>query len=137
MNIICGAIIASAKEAALITETAHRDKQEVIDWCGGTYSSEWGFSKLLHWLRNNPDKRERFASALEHCDMVAAVLMRNHRSGEGAAVDLRDGAQVDVEFGAGWIAGGGISDDGRSVARRRAREIEWAIRGVATSLRGR
>jgi L-ribulokinase len=64
----------SAKEAALITDTAHRDKHEVIDWCGGTYSSEWGFSKLLHWLRNNPDKRERFASALEHCDMVAAVL---------------------------------------------------------------
>ncbi len=35
----------SAKEAALITDTAHRDKQEVIDWCGGTYSSEWGFFK--------------------------------------------------------------------------------------------
>ena len=74
MNIICGAIIGAAREAALITDTAHREKQEVIDWCGGTYSSEWGFSKLLHWLRNNPDKREKFASALEHCDMVAAVL---------------------------------------------------------------
>ncbi|MGC1902279.1 MAG: ribulokinase [Candidatus Acidiferrum sp.] len=64
----------AAREAALITDIAHREKQEVIDWCGGTYSSEWGFSKLLHWLRNNPDKREQFASALEHCDMVAAVL---------------------------------------------------------------
>ena len=47
---------------------------EAIDWCGGTYSSEWGFSKLLHWLRNNPDKRDRLATAFEHCDMVAAVL---------------------------------------------------------------
>jgi L-ribulokinase len=26
-----------------------------------------GFAKLLHWLRHNPQKRERFATALEHC----------------------------------------------------------------------
>ena len=38
------------------------------------YSSEWGFSKLLHWLRHNPDKRAEFVSAFEHCDMVAATL---------------------------------------------------------------
>jgi len=62
------------REAALITETAHRVKLPNIDWCGGVYSSEWGFSKLLHWLRNNPGKRDRMATALEHCDMVAAVL---------------------------------------------------------------
>ena len=35
---------------------------------------EWGFAKLLHWLRHNPDKRDQFATALEHCDMVAATL---------------------------------------------------------------
>jgi len=64
----------SWREAALITETAHRQKLQAINWCGGTYSSEWGFSKLLHWLRHNPAKRERFATAFEHCDMVAAVL---------------------------------------------------------------
>jgi L-ribulokinase len=64
----------SWREAALITETAHRQKLEAIDWCGGTYSSEWGFSKLLHWLRHNPEKSARFATAFEHCDMVAAVL---------------------------------------------------------------
>src|SRR6202041_1826078 len=29
---------------------------------------------LLHFLRHNPDKREAFASAFEHCDMVAATL---------------------------------------------------------------
>ena len=62
------------REAALITETAHRTGLEAINWCGGTYSSEWGFSKLLHWLRHNPDKRGKFVSAFEHCDMVAAVL---------------------------------------------------------------
>ena len=62
------------KEAAEITAAAHAHKLTAIDWCGGIYSSEWGFAKLLHWLRNNPEKRCRFATALEHCDMVAAVL---------------------------------------------------------------
>ncbi|MGO9228541.1 MAG: ribulokinase [Bryobacteraceae bacterium] len=62
------------KEAAEITAAAHQRGLEAIDWCGGKYSSEWGFAKLLHWLRHNPDKRERMATALEHCDMVAAVL---------------------------------------------------------------
>ncbi len=61
-------------EAAEITEAAHREDLEAIDWCGGVYSSEWGFSKLLHWLRHNPDKRNDFVTALEHCDMVAATL---------------------------------------------------------------
>lgn len=61
-------------EAAHITAVAHERGEPAIEWCGGTYSSEWGFSKLLHWLRHNPDKRERFATAFEHCDMVAAVL---------------------------------------------------------------
>ena len=61
-------------EAAEITEAAHREKLAAIDWCGGVYSSEWGFSKLLHWLRHNPAKREDLASAFEHCDMVAATL---------------------------------------------------------------
>jgi L-ribulokinase len=61
-------------EAALITELARIEKLEAIDWCGGIYSSEWGFAKLLHWLRHNPEKRDKFASAFEHCDMVAATL---------------------------------------------------------------
>jgi len=62
------------REASLITETAHRKELQVIDWCGGIYSSEWGFSKLLHWLRHNPEKRGRFVTAFEHCDMAASVL---------------------------------------------------------------
>jgi len=61
-------------EAAEITDAAHKEGLPAIQWCGGVYSSEWGFSKLLHWLRHNPDKRSQFASAFEHCDMVAATL---------------------------------------------------------------
>jgi len=63
------------KEAQQITELAHSEGLEAIEWCGGVYSHEWGFAKLLYWLRNNPEKRERFATAFEHCDMVAATLI--------------------------------------------------------------
>jgi L-ribulokinase len=62
------------REAAEITAAARAQTLPAIDWCGGIYSSEWGFAKLLHWLRNNPAARGRFATALEHCDYVAAVL---------------------------------------------------------------
>ncbi|HEV3511057.1 MAG TPA: ribulokinase [Candidatus Sulfotelmatobacter sp.] len=62
------------QEAAQITELARLEKVEAIQWCGGVYSSEWGWAKLLHWLRHNPEKREKFVSAFEHCDMVAATL---------------------------------------------------------------
>ena len=62
------------EEAQQITALAHAEKLEAIEWCGGVYSHEWGFAKLLHWLRNNPEKRAHFATAFEHCDMVAATL---------------------------------------------------------------
>ena len=37
-------------EAAEITRASTGCSLEAIQWCGGVYSSEWGFSKLLHWL---------------------------------------------------------------------------------------
>jgi L-ribulokinase len=61
-------------EAARITAVAHERGEAAIEWCGGVYSSEWGFAKLLHWLRHNPERRAAYVTALEHCDMVAAVL---------------------------------------------------------------
>jgi L-ribulokinase len=61
-------------EAEEITTKAHEMGLEAIEWCGGVYSHEWGFAKLLHWLRHNPGKRSLFVTALEHCDMVAATL---------------------------------------------------------------
>ncbi len=61
-------------EAEEITTKAHAMGLEAIEWCGGVYSHEWGFAKLLHWLRHNPDKRAQFVTAAEHCDVVAATL---------------------------------------------------------------
>ena len=64
------------EEAQQITELAHKENLEAIEWCGGVYSHEWGFAKLLHWLRHNPAKRDKLVTALENCDMVAATLAR-------------------------------------------------------------
>ncbi len=61
-------------EAEEITARARTEGIEALDWCGGVYSHEWGYAKLLHFLRHNADKRDRVATALEHCDMVAATL---------------------------------------------------------------
>ena len=73
------------KEAQEITAKAHALHLEAIEWCGGVYSHEWGWAKLLHWLRHaSEDKRARFATALEHCDMVAATL-----TGAASAKDLK------------------------------------------------
>ncbi len=71
-------------EAEEITRKAHEVGFEGIEWCGGVYSHEWGWAKLLHWLRHNPEKRSRFATALEHCDMAAATL-----SGVTSPADLK------------------------------------------------
>lgn len=61
-------------EAAEITALGRAEDLEALKWCGGTYSHEWGYAKVLHFLRHNPGLRTRFATALEHCDMVAATL---------------------------------------------------------------
>ena len=47
------------REAAEITAVARSEGLPALQWSGGVYSSEWGFSKLLHWLRNNPERRPR------------------------------------------------------------------------------
>ena len=64
-------------EAQEITDVGRAFGIEALEWCGGVYSHEWGFAKLLHWLRHNPTEREHFVTALEHCDMVAAHLTGN------------------------------------------------------------
>ena len=69
-------------EAEEITTKAHELGFEGIQWCGGAYSHEWGFAKLLHWLRHNPEKRARLATAVENCDLAAATLCGTTRASE-------------------------------------------------------
>ena len=65
----------SHREAAEITAAARSQALPALEWNGGTYSSEMGFSKLLHWLRNNPGKRPQLAAVMENCDLIVATLI--------------------------------------------------------------
>jgi L-ribulokinase len=69
-------------EAEEITRTAQQMDLEALRWCGGAYSPEWGFAKLLHWLRGNSQGRAQFATALEHGDMAVATLCGQQDSEE-------------------------------------------------------
>ena len=61
------------EEARQITELALAENLEAIHWCGDVYSHEWGFAKLLHWLRHNPELRPKFVTALEHFGFVQLI----------------------------------------------------------------
>ncbi|MDQ6611816.1 MAG: ribulokinase [Gemmatimonadota bacterium] len=113
-------------EAARITEVAHAMGVPAIEWCGGVYSSEWGFAKLLHWLRHNPDKRHAFVTAFEHCDMVAATLC--------GITDARFAARSICAMGHKWLWNanlGGFPDEEFFVA------VDPLLAGVRERLNGR
>jgi L-ribulokinase len=61
-------------EAAEITELARRDRPQFLAKCGGTYSSEWFFSKILHCLRADPEVFDAAYTWVEHADWLPAVL---------------------------------------------------------------
>jgi L-ribulokinase len=71
----------SAAEAAAITETARTHSPELLAPIGGTYSSEWWWSKIWHCLKVAPDVFDAAASWVELADFVPAVLagVRNPR----------------------------------------------------------
>jgi L-ribulokinase len=64
----------SAAEAAAITETARRYAPELLAPIGGTYSSEWWWSKIWHCLKVAPDVFDAAASWVELADFIPAVL---------------------------------------------------------------
>jgi len=61
-------------EAAEITENATAQGLPYLAKCGGTYSSEWFWSKLLRCLRVAPDVVEAAASWVEICDWIPATI---------------------------------------------------------------
>lgn len=46
-------------------------------YCGGVYSSEWFWAKLLHTIRKNEKVSKAAYTAIEHCDWITAVLCDN------------------------------------------------------------
>ena len=61
-------------EAAEITELAEKEHPEYLAKCGGTYSSEWFFSKILHCLRVDPKVFDAAYTWVEHADYMTALL---------------------------------------------------------------
>lgn len=64
----------SAEEAAAITETARRHAPEYLAPIGGTYSSEWWWSKIWRCLNVAPEVFDAAASWVELADFIPAVL---------------------------------------------------------------
>ncbi|NWK57507.1 ribulokinase [Verrucomicrobiaceae bacterium N1E253] len=61
-------------EAEQITALAKQCRPEYLAKCGGTYSSEWWWSKILHLQTIDPEVFEAAHSFVEHCDWLPAVL---------------------------------------------------------------
>jgi L-ribulokinase len=67
----------SYAEAAEITEKAAKHADRYLDKCGGTYSSEWFWSKLLHCKRTAPQVFAAAHSWVELADFVPAYITGN------------------------------------------------------------
>ncbi len=64
-------------EAAEITALADKIRPQYLAKCGGIYSSEWWWSKILHLRRVDPAVFASAYSFVEHCDWIPAVLTDN------------------------------------------------------------
>lgn len=64
----------SHAEAAEITALAHELRPEYLAKCGGTYSSEWFWAKVLRCKRVAPEVFEAAFSFVEMCDWIPALL---------------------------------------------------------------
>lgn len=64
----------SYAEAAEITKLAAEIRPHYLKKCGGAYSSEWFWAKILHLLRSEPQVFEAAFSFVELCDWLPAVL---------------------------------------------------------------
>ena len=67
----------SYAEAAEITRKAGQDRAGYLAKCGGTYSSEWYWSKILHCKRTSPKVFDAAYSWVELADFIPAYLTGN------------------------------------------------------------
>jgi L-ribulokinase len=61
-------------EADEITALARRMRPHFLAKCGGIYSSEWWWSKILKLRRSAPDVFAAAHGFVEHCDWIPALL---------------------------------------------------------------
>lgn len=95
-------------EAAEITARARELRPHYLAKCGGTYSSEWFWSKIWRLARTAPDVFDAAHSFVEHCDWIPAVLTGNTKpetmarsvcaAGHKAMYNTAWGGLPDAEF---------------------------------------
>jgi len=66
-------------EAAAITSRAASTRPQYLAKCGGTYSSEWWWSKIWRCKNVDPAVFKAAYSWVEHCDWLPAVLTGNDK----------------------------------------------------------
>jgi L-ribulokinase len=118
----------SHREAARITELAGKMRPEYLSNIGGTYSSEWFWSKILHCKNTAPDVFDVAESFVEICDWIPAVLTGETRpdkikrsicaAGHKAMYNDRGGGLPDKEF---------LSELSPALAKLRDRLYEKAL----------
>jgi len=69
-------------EAEEITALAARMRPQYLGKCGGTYSSEWFFSKVLHCLRTSPKVFDAAHTWVEIADWIPAALTATEAPGK-------------------------------------------------------
>lgn len=72
-------------EAGAITNLARKMRPQYLAKCGGTYSSEWFWSKILHCLRTAPAVFNAAHSWVELADYVPAALTGTEYPGKFVA----------------------------------------------------
>jgi len=61
-------------EAAEVTALAAKTRPQYLAKCGGTYSAEWYWAKVLRCLHANPEVYDAAYTWVEHSDWLPAVL---------------------------------------------------------------
>jgi L-ribulokinase len=93
------------EEAARITAQAKQHRPHLLDKCGGTYSSEWFWSKILHCAEVDPEVSAAAHTWLEQSDYIPAMLTgatgrgaRRNICAAGHKAMATDNTYPDAEF---------------------------------------
>ncbi|MFA7691913.1 MAG: ribulokinase [Candidatus Hydrogenedentes bacterium] len=98
----------SHAEAVEITEMAQKMRPQYLAKCGGAYSSEWFWSKILQCKRTSPEVFQAAYTWVEHADWMTAILTGTDQpetmkrcicaAGHKAMFNPSWGGYPDVEF---------------------------------------
>jgi len=127
----------SVAEAEEITERGRKFRPQYLAKCGGTYSSEWFFSKILHCIRTNRRVAKSAALWVEIADWIPAMLTGTEHpkdltigicaAGHKAMYNDEWGGYPDAEFLSGLHADLGSL---RKRLRSRAKTIASPVGGL-------